>query len=1037
MKNINLYGSDYSGLQLNGDLTNGAGDISLLLDSDFLDFDLLSSITLDSINSKVDLALDLKGVDFYELGFSSKESRAKLKLEANFEGNLDDFKASVFLHDGLVLYDKKNYPTGQLDLRALVKPDSTNVSIDSKLAKGFIQTNTDPTALAQALENHFLQYLGQVDSTNLALDSNIVMNMDLSIYEDPILSDVLLQGLEQLDSGKIQMSYSQNLNSFTASVDFPYINYSGSLIDSLELNLSSNSSDLNFDFGFQDLESGPSKIGNTFLTGELEDSKIKFEFNSFAEETQLYHIGYDIGLAGDTISIHIDPEDLILNKNSWTIPTTNQALYSENNLNFRDFSFTQNGQELSLKKNIEGFTDENIAILFQNFRLSTLTSLLNPEEILAGGKLNGQLVLENPFGAIGLMGDLKIDSLRAVGVPLGNLNLEATAKSLGEYILALKLRDGGIDLDMDGEFIANESGAEFDLTIDLLKAEMTKIAALSQDQILEASGYLQGKISASGKTSDPKYQGEFQFHETSFVPAQLSTKYLLSDEKITLDNDGVYFDQLTVRDADDNTFTVDGEISTSDLTNPGFNLNLVAKNFMVVNSTNIENELLYGRGTIDADVSIKGNLNLPVVKANLNVKENTDLTFIIPESQLDLVERDGVVIFVNKENPDDFLTRQTEEKTTAFSGFDIQAILTADPKAKFKVVIDPKTGDNLLISGSANLQMDINPNGRVTISGAYEITEGHYEMSLYNLISKKFLINPGSRITWNGDPMDANLDIRAIYEVKTPPTELMSSQLTGSSQQTKSQYKTRLPFLVYLNVAGELLKPEISFALDMPENDRGALGGSVYSQVLQVNEQEDELNKQAFSLLVLDRFFPSQGSDGSSGGAEAIARNSASQLLSSQMNALSSKLFGDSGFQVGFDFDSYQDYQSGSGQNRTDLNINAQQSLFNDRLVVEVGSQVDLEGSSQNSGQANSLLANISIEYILTEDGRWSIKAFRKNQFESIIDGQLIVTGGGIIFNREFNEFRDLWKTPVQKENKTNPIDELKEKQQNRENDEN
>lgn len=1031
---LNLYGSDYSGLQLNGNLINGAGDLSLRLDSDYLDFDLLSSLVLDSLSSEIGLTLDLKGADFYELGISSQESRAKLKLEANLEGNLDDFKASLLLHDGIVLYNKKNYPTGELKLQAVLNPDSTTVSIESQIATGFIKTNTDPNALTLALENHFKQYLGQLDSSVVALDSNIVMNLDLSIFDSPILREVILQGLEQLDSGKIMMSYSQDLNSLQASIDLPYINYSGTLIDSLEFDLSSNMSDLNFDFGFNSIASGPLKIGNTFLTGELEDSRINFEFNSFNEETQLYHLTYDIGLSEDSISIHIDPENLILNKNIWTIPPTNQVLYSENNLSFRDFSFVNKGQELSLRKNISGFTEENIAILFQNFRLATLTSLLNPDEILAGGKLNGQLVVENPFGAIGLMGDLKIDSLKAIGVTLGNLSLTAAAKSLGNYVLDLKLRDDGIDLDMNGQFIADESGGEFDVKIDLLKVEMAKIAALSQDQILDASGYLQGTISASGKTTDPKYQGEFQFNETSFVPAQLSTKYLLANEKITLDNEGVYFNQLTVRDTDGNKFTVDGEILTSDLTNPGFNLDLIAKNFMVVNSTNAENELFYGRGTIDADVSITGNLNLPVVKATLNIKENTDLTLIIPESQLDLVERNGVVLFVNKENPNDFLTGQSEEKTTAFSGYDIQALLTADPKAKFKVVIDPKTGDNLLLSGSANLKMDINPNGRITLSGAYEISEGYYEMSLYNLITKKFIIDPGSKITWNGDPMDAMMNIRAIYEVKTPATELMSSQLTGSNQQTKSQYKTRLPFLVYLNVEAELLTPEISFGLDMPENDRGALGGSVYSQVLQINEQEDELNKQVFSLLVFDRFFPSQGSDGSSGGAEAIARNSASQVLSSQMNALSDKIFGDSGFQVGFDIDSYQDYQSGSGQNRTDLNINAQQSLFNDRLVVEVGGQVGLEGSSQNAEQTNSILANISIEYILTEDGRWRIRAFTKNQFESVIDGQLVVTGGGFIFNREFNLFSELWRAPIKNPVEIEPIEESKEKKEEDEN---
>lgn len=1009
---LNLFGADYSGLQLDGELVDGTGDINLKLDSEYLDVDLLSKIQLDSIDSKIGLKLDLKGADFYKLGFSSKEFRARLKLEGDFEGNPDDFKASLGLSDGLVLYDKKTYPIGTFNLEGLVKPDSTSLIIDSDLVNGFIHTNSDPTSLAVALENHFLNYLALNDSSYTELDSGIVMNMDLSVVESPLLNEVLLQGLEQLDSGRIQLTYFQTLDSLDALFSFPYINYAGTEIDSLEFNLHSNLSNLKMELGFHNLVAGPLNMDETALTGVMEDSRIFFDFSSYNETEQVFHIASDLGLEGDTISYHIDPENLILKKNPWTIPENNLVLYSNNNLDFQNFSFTQNGQELSLKRNIEGYTDENIAVLFKNFRLSTLTSLLNPDEILVGGKMDGQLVIENPFGAIGLMGNLEVDSLKAVGVPLGNLTLDATAESLGNYNLALKLRDDGIDLDINGQFDANESGASFDVKLDLLKAEMQKIAALSQDQILDASGYLQGTIQANGTTSNPNYQGEFQFHETSFVPAQLSTKYLLSNEKIQADNDGIYFNQFTVKDTDNNTFTIDGKVTTSDLTNPGFDLSLVAKNFMVVNSTDEENELIYGKGTIDADVTIQGDMNLPIVRANLNIKESTDLSILIPESQLDLVERDGVVLFVNKENPDDILTSQTEQTTTAFSGYDIQAILKTDSKAKFTVIIDPKTGDNLLISGRANLQMDINPNGRITLSGDYEITDGHYEMSLYNLISKKFLINPGSRITWNGDPMDANMDIRAIYEVDASASALMSSQLTGSSQSTKSQYQRRLPFLVYLNVNGELLKPEISFALDMPENERGAFGGNVYSQVLQINDQEDELNKQVFSLLVLNRFFPSRGSDGSNGGAETIARSSASQVLSDQMNALSSKLFGDSGFQLGFDVDSYEDYQSGSSQNRTDLNINAQQSLFNDRLIVEVGSQVGLEGSSQEPDQTNSILANVSFEYILTEDGRWRVRVFRKNQYESIIDGQLVVTGGGLIFNREFNEFYELWHKP-------------------------
>ncbi|PZX56069.1 uncharacterized protein DUF490 [Algoriphagus ratkowskyi] len=1034
---LKLYGTDYSGLKLDGKLVDGAGDLRSSLNSEFLDYDLLTKVDLDSINSIVDLTLDLKGADFFALGLTGKSARTRFNLAANFEGNFEEFDFSSIVQNATFLYDKKNYPVGSLTFDASVRDDSTSVDIASSLINGYIRTNTNPADLTTAITEHFRHYLDKADSIHSVGEGKIVMDVDIKISDDPLLSEVLLQGIEQFDSARIKAHYIQEIDSLTADIEFPYVNYAGTEVDSLGLRIRSNKDILRMYFGFQALTSGPLNMGKTFLTGQLADSRLYFDFHSYQEDERKYHVSSDIGLAGDTLSYHVSSIDLILEGEQWQVAEKNLVKYSGESLEFKDFKFTRDNQEISFVNNVEESTDENIALVFNDFRLSTITSLLNPEEIIAGGNMNGRLVVENPFGALGLLGELKIDSLKVVDVPLGNLNLEATAKSLGNYALALDLKDGGFDLDLTGDFVANEAGGDFDIKLDLNRIEMEKIAALTQDQIVNAAGYLSGTITANGTTAEPRYAGEVQFHEASFVPAQLSTKYLLSNEKLNLDNEGIYFEKFTFRDADNNTFAINGMIGTESYLNPTFDLQLTADNFMAVNSTDKDNELIYGKATLSADVSIEGDLVLPVVKANLTIKDNTDLTIIIPKSELDLVERQGVVMFVNKDNPDDILTRQLEETTAAFSGFDIQAILNIDPIALFTIVIDPATGDNLKVGGQADLQMDINPNGRITLSGNFEISTGHYEMSLYNLVSKKFDINPGSRITWNGDPMDANLDIRAIYRVETAASQLMSAQLTGSNNETQSQYQQQLPFLVYLNVNGDLLKPEISFLLDMPENQRGAFGGNVYSRVLQINEQEDELNKQVFSLLVLNRFFPSTGSDGSGGGAESIARNSVSQVLSDQMNALSSKLFGDSGFQVGFDVDSYQDFQSGRATNRTDLNINAKQTLFDDRLIVQVGSQVDIEGSSQGSDQANSILANVSFEYLLTEDGRWRIRAFRKNQFESIVDGQLVVTGGGLIFNREFNAFAELWKTPISSSGKTNPIDELekknkKEKKKNR-----
>src|SRR5690606_30155585 len=111
-------------------------------------------------------------------------------------------------------------------------------------------------------------------------------------------------------------------------------------------------------------------------------------------------------------------------------------------------------------------------------------------------------------------------------------------------------------LDLNGNLVADEEGGTFDINLELNKIEMKKIAGLSQGALTDASGYLTGTIKANGNTSDPQYSGEFQFKEASFVPAELSTRYILSDETLTLDNAGVYFDSFTFSDEDKNTFDI-------------------------------------------------------------------------------------------------------------------------------------------------------------------------------------------------------------------------------------------------------------------------------------------------------------------------------------------------------------------------------------------------------------------------------------------------------------------------------------------------
>ena len=150
-----------------------------------------------------------------------------------------------------------------------------------------------------------------------------------------------------------------------------------------------------------------------------------------------------------------------------------------------------------------------------------------------------------------------------------------------------------------------------------------------------------------------------------------------------------------------------------------------------MNPTLEDNELFYGKASLDADLTVKGNLELPKVEGKLRIRKITDITYVVPEEQLDVEERDGVVIFVNRENPDAILTRNDQEETPAFfRGIDAEAVLEIADDAVFNIIIDERTGDNLKVSGNAALNLNIEPNGRINLSGRYELNSGHYETNL-------------------------------------------------------------------------------------------------------------------------------------------------------------------------------------------------------------------------------------------------------------------------------------------------------------------
>src|SRR5690554_6192362 len=358
---------------------------------------------------------------------------------------------------------------------------------------------------------------------------------------------------------------------------------------------------------------------------------------------------------------------------------------------------------------------------------------------------------------------------------------------------------------------------------------------------------------------------------------------------------------------------------------------------------------------------------------------------------------------------------------------DVSVNIGVDPDAEFRVIIDPGTGDALFIKGTAQLNAGIDPGGNISLDGRYEVAEGSYALS-FNMLKRKFDFKKGSTITWNGEMMTADLNITAAYDINAAPIDLLESQLGG---RNSNYYKQKIPFEVNLILTGEMLKPVISFDINLQDENTGVsqdVTSLVNTRLSQIRENESELNKQVFALIALGRFVAENPFASAAGGSvESMARNSVSELLSAQLNNLAGDLI--AGVELNFDLQSTDDYSTGNLENRTDLNVGISKRLLNDRLKVTVGSNFEIEGGGQPGRKPSNIAGDIEIEYQLSKDGRYFLRAFRKNEYEVTLQGQVIETGLGFNINMDYNQFKEIFMGAKRLQEHQKEVEEEKRKE--------
>ena len=1031
---ISLNNYTYHDIKTEGTIANKNYKLNASVHDPNLDVTLAANGIFSGKYPTLHLKATIDSINTLPLHFTSTTLKYHGQIDGDFTNiNPDSLAGRLLVTHSILVNNGKR-----------VTLDSAEINADNTLGNHVLSAKTDffsaslkgkfkLTQLANVFKQSIDPYFSLTDKKDTAHVDPYHFSINASIIDNPALR-TFLPDISQLKPIKFSGNFSSD-SGWNASLSSPHILYGSSVIDSLNFTAGTKDSVLAFKTSLRHFKSGKSlNIYASALDGTLKHNQLDFTLNMKDQDSKnKYRLsGTLLHPSLKDYVFSLKPGDLLLNADKWIVNADNKIEYSNGGIHAKNFILNRNGQQFGINSKGDG-ENEPLEIDFKDFKIATLTGFIQNDSLMVNGLLNGQAIVKNVQTKPTFTTDLSVTDLSIYNDTIGNLNAKINNEVANTYHANITLKGFGNDVNINGDYFVKPQNSSYNLTVDVTSFQMKALEGFTKGGIKNASGNLYGKIALNGSLDNPNINGKIQFNNTSLNVSTLNNVFKIDKEAIAIiNNKGIEFNKFSIHDAANNAITIDGSANTTDFQNYIFDLKINARNFQAINSTSKDNKVFYGKMVFSTRLTVKGTPEHPIVDGDITINDKTNFTVVLPQEEPGVEKREGIVRFVDMSATAEdslFMVPFDSLKTSSFKGYDISLNINVDKDAIFNLIVDQANGDFLKLKGTGQLTAGVDASGKITLVGSYEIDDGSYDLS-FNFIKRKFKIQKGSRIVWTGEPTTAQIDVTAIYISNTAPLDLVQDQIGDIAD--KNIYKQKLPFEVHLLLQGQLLKPQISFDIILPDDKNYNVSKDIISTVqnklIQLRQEQGEMNKQVFALLLLNRFVGENPFDNSSGGsldANTFARQSVSRLLTEQLNQLAAGLI--QGVDVNFDVANTEDYTTGSKQNRTDLKVGISKNLLSDRLSVSVGSDFELDGPMQQNQQQNNIAGNIAINYKLSKDGKYMLRAYRKNDYTGAIEGYVVETGLGFIISVDYNKFKQIFLSKKQRRRKREINKENKE----------
>lgn len=1012
---------EYKNMLIKGEIHQQAFIGNIGIADENLAFDFDGEINMDKNNPLYNFKLDLKGADLNALNFSKKDMRISGLITSDLKGAKNkNIVGEASIKNLLFIKDGAKSSIESIVLKSVYSDKIAYISLKSPIATANFTGDIILKELPIILKNHLDTYFNSQQENKKEHLKPQKFKFNINLIDPTIFTDNLIPNLKTLSPGSIEGIYDSDAKKIKIDLTIQKVEYGGITLDTIQMNIVSDKEKLNYTLHVAKVASSSIKMDNIYFGGNVKNNKINFQLNSLKNDsTKMLALGGILKSIDKTFELRLNPT-IILNNTNWSVKENNHLDFTKEGIYADNLILLNNQQSISIQS-ISNNKPAPLEIKFKNFQMETLSRIIKNDTTLAQGILEGRIVLKTADKQLGITSDLSIKEFAFKAVPLGNIALKVNnTENANKYNVNLTINGNQNNINLTGFYHADSTTKNnLNFLIDLNNLNLASMEPYTFGQAKNLSGNINGKITIEGTATSPILDGVINFKDCIVRPTFTNSLVKIANSKISLKSQEVRFEKFKIIDSLNNTAIVNGKVDINNLKKVIFDLHLKTANFLALSTTEKPNTLYFGVVYLNSDIYLKGTPDSPQLNINVKINKESEITYLKPQNVLKKKEHIGIVQFVDTIPVNHIIMKENkEENTNTIKGMDLGASIEFDPNVKLKMIVDPISGDSLYIKGEGKLKLNINPNGTMSLVGKYNINSGGYHLKLNDFIQKDFKVGSESYVSWSGSVVNPYANIIGIYKIKTSPIDLVQDELAGMSPSAKNKYRNLLTFLVKLKMEGFVDSPQISFDIQQPESEKGALNGAVNAKLNQLRENENQLNKQVFALLTINRFIAEDPfeSANENGGLSAASRSSASRILTSQLNQLSQKYV--KGVDLNLGVNSYDDYSSGKEEGRTQLQVGVSKQLLDDKLTVNVGGNIDVEGEKAEQNNTSNIVGNVVIEYKLTDDGRYKLRGFRKNEYENAIEGELIKTGFGIMYTRNYNKFKQLFSKPISKEEK-------------------